>query len=110
MTDVGPRLGSGDNSDEGGFQESDVVAVGAIDRPAQRDPASVDSNRPLPAEFGPVNRAFPGSLTTAGCFVQRPVDRDDVQVEFDDPVVSGASFGLELVERTCRDPVVATCP
>lgn len=61
---VGPAVG-GDRV-EGGFEQADVVAVGAVDRPAQRDAVTVDANRPLPAEFAPVNRTVAGALTAVG--------------------------------------------
>ena len=102
--DLGEQSVVGDGV-QGGFEHDDVVAVGAVDRPADRDPGTLRRNGPLPAEFGPVNRAFAGALTATGGLVQGAVDRHHVQVELDDPVVAGTCFGLELVEHTGRDPL-----
>ena len=38
-------------------------------------PAPVAQQRPLPAQFGPVNRAFAGAWASAGRLVDRPVHR-----------------------------------
>jgi len=79
------------------FEHFDVVAVGSVDGPADRDAVGVDRERPFPTEFGPVYWAFAGSFTAVGCFVDAAIDGDVVEVEFQDSVIAGAGFGLEAV-------------
>ena len=39
---------------DGGLEHGDVVAVGAVDRPAHRYAVTLGGDRPLPAELGPI--------------------------------------------------------
>src|SRR5215213_11467307 len=98
------------DSVQGGVQHGDVVAVGAVDRPTDRDPGTLRCHGPLPAEFAPVNRALAGTLTAAGSLVDAAVDGHDVEIEFDDPVVGGSGLSFELVEYSGFDPLVAAHP
>ena len=43
-------------------EEFDVVAVRAVECPADRDTVSVDADRPRAAELAPINRTGPGAL------------------------------------------------
>ena len=69
-------------------EELHVVAVGAVDGPADGDAVRIGGNRPLPAQFRPVC----GVLSRAGSLVQGPVEGDVRKVEADDPVVGSPSF------------------
>src|SRR4051795_12276091 len=70
---VSDRLGHGD-----------VVAVGAVDRPAHRYAVTLGGDRPLPAELGPIRWIGAGSLAPIWRLVQRAMQGDIVEVEADD--------------------------
>ena len=55
---------------EGRVQQFDVVAVRAIDHPADRDPVRVDRDGPLPPEFGSVSGVRAGALAAVGGLVE----------------------------------------
>ena len=93
---------------ECGLEELDVIAVRAIDRPTDRDTVQVDTDGPLPAEFGPIGWVAAGAFAAIGGFVQRPVDGDFGEVEADDLVERGEGFGVDLVEHASGDPLVTS--
>src|SRR4051812_42191312 len=95
--DVEEEAGLGDVV-EGGFEHADVVAVGAVDSPADGNPVRFGGDGPLPAQFRPVSGVRAGPFAAIGCFVQGPIDADVAQVEPDDPVERGGGFSLEGVE------------
>ena len=66
---------------EGGVKQLDVVAVGAVEGPADRDAASIGHDRPLPAEFCPVGGVLAGAFAATGCLVQGPVKRHFGEIE-----------------------------
>ena len=67
-------------------EQLDVVAARSVDRPAQWHAVTLDADRPLPSEFGPVRRVLPGALTAVGGLVEAAVDGHFGEVEFDDPI------------------------
>jgi hypothetical protein len=105
--DVGEQPDVGDGFDRRD-QHRDVVAVGAVDRPAEGDSVAFRCHWPLPPRFGPVSGVGAGSLASVGRLVQRSIDGDLGQIETDDPVESGERLGLQLVEHSRRDPLVAS--
>jgi hypothetical protein len=93
---------------DGGLEHGDVVAVGAVDRPAHRYAVTLGGDRPLPAELGPIRWIGAGSLAPIGRLVQRAIQGDIVEVEADDPVEGGKCLGLELLEHACMDPFITS--
>src|ERR1035437_8620693 len=91
-------------------QQLHVVAVGPVDRPADRDAVGVDSDGPFPAQFRPISRVFAGPFSTTGCLVQRPVEGHLAEIEADDAVIGFQSVSTELVEHARADPFIATGP
>ena len=55
---------------------ADVVAVGAVDRPADGHAVAFGGNGPLPAQLRPISGVRAGSLAAVGRLVQRPVEGD----------------------------------
>jgi hypothetical protein len=86
------------------------VAVGAVDRPAERDPVRASDDRPLPARTAPVRGVRACSLTTAGRLVLRAVQAHLGQVELDDAVIGGQRLGGERLEHPSGDPLVTAAP
>ena len=95
---------------EGGFQQHAVVAVGAGDLPADRDPVAVGGDRPLPATFAPIDRVRAGPFTTEGCLVLGTVDGDVAEIEPDDAVVAGQGLIDQTVEHPGLEPLGAAAP
>lgn len=95
---------------EGGFEEADVIAVGAVDHPADGDAVAVRGDGPLPAQLPAISGVRARSLTAVGGLVQRPVERDIVELEANDPVERRDRFGLEGVEHAGVDPLVTPRP
>ena len=94
----------------GGVEQHDVVAVRARGGPPDRDPRPVDRDRPLPAEFSPVHRAFAGPFPTTRGFVGGPVDAHVIEIESHDPVIGSDRFGRDQLEHPSSDPLVAARP
>lgn len=92
---------------EGGFEEFDVVAVRSIDGPPDGDAGGFDADGPFPAEFGAIYWAFAGAFASTGRFVNAAVDRYDIEIESEESVIAGESFGAELVEYASGDPFIA---
>src|SRR4051812_12437754 len=90
------------------LEHGDVVAVGAVDRPAHRYAVTLGGDRPLPAELGPIRWIGAGSLAPIGRLVQRAMQGDIVEDEADDPVEGGKCLGLELLEYACMDPFITS--
>ncbi len=95
---------------EGRCEEDRVVAVRAVDRPADRDAVAVGEDRPLPAELAPIRGVLAGSLATTRAFVQRTVDGDVGEIEADDPVVGRCRLLRDGVEDAGSEPFVAPLP
>ena len=95
---------------QGGFEQGRVVLVGAAERGRDRYAAPVGQQRPLEPELAPVNRAFAGSLASAGGLVDRPVDAGLGQVEAHDAVIDLHGLGFEVLEHPGLDPFVAAGP
>jgi hypothetical protein len=92
---------------EGRPKELDVVAVGTVDGPANRDAVGVSGHRPLPAQLGAVNWAFAGPVPSAGCLVQRAIQGDLGEVKSDDAVIGAERFLAERIEHARGGPLVA---
>ena len=86
-----------------------VVAVGAVDGPADGHAVAFGGNGPLPSQLGSIRWVRAGSLATTWRLVQRPVEGDVVEVEADDPIERGERFGLERLEHAGGDPLIASC-
>ena len=67
-------------------------------RGRDRDAPAVGQKRPLEPELAPVNRAFAGSLASAGSLVDRPVDAGFGQVQPHDAVIGLHGFGFEVLD------------
>ena len=78
----------GDRRDE----QHAVVAVRAVDRPADRNAVTVRRDRPFPATLAPVGGVRAGPLTTERRLVLAAVNRDFGEVQANDPVVAGEGF------------------
>lgn len=57
---------------EGGFEEAHVVAVGAVDDPADRDAVAVRGDGPLPAQLPTISGVRAGSRTAVRRLVSDP--------------------------------------
>ena len=94
-----------------GSEHADVVAVGAVDRPADRDAVTVDADRPLPAEFAPVSGVRAGAFAAVGGLVQRlPSMATSARSS---PMIrsnAASASARELVEHAGGDPLVAAGP
>jgi hypothetical protein len=95
--DIVEQTGQRDGTQRG-FEHADVVAVRAVDRPGDRDAVTFGGHRPLPAQLGSITRVRARSLTAARCLLQRPVERDVVKIESDDPIERGERFGGERID------------
>jgi hypothetical protein len=60
------------DSIEGGLEQGDVVAVGAVDGPADRDAVAFGGDGPLPAQLGPVGGVGAGALPAVGALCSDP--------------------------------------
>jgi hypothetical protein len=98
----------GDDRVERRLQQLEVVEVRARNRDTNGDPVRVGSNGPFVAEFGPINRGLAGSSTTTGCFVDRPVDCNETEIEANDAVAAGACSGFEFSKYARCDPLIAS--
>ena len=97
------------DSVQSGLQQSRVVTVGGIDRPADRYTVSVNRDRPLLAAFAPVTRVRAGAFATVRGLGQAAIEGDLGQIETDDAIERGASFRPRGDRTTRADPLVPTC-
>lgn len=104
--DLGEQTGVADCV-EGGCEHAYVVAVGPVDRPADRDAVAFGGDGPLPAQLRPISGVRAGSFAAVGSLVQLTIEGHIVEIEPDDPVERGERFGLERVEHPGVDPLVA---
>ncbi len=93
-----------------GGQQRDVMTVGAIEGPTDRDPVAVGRKRPLMPQLPSIHRAFAGSFTPARGPVDRPVNRDVVEIKTDDPIESRDGMSGDDVEQIGVNPLVISGP
>ena len=90
---VEPAVG-GDGLDSR-LQQADVVAIGAVDGPAERDAVTVDADGPLPTAFGPVTGVRTGAVTTVGALSSGPsianTDRSKPVIQSNDAIASAST-------------------
>ena len=91
---------------EGGDEQDDVVAVGAIARPGEGHAGPVGGDRPFEPELGPVGGVLSGAFAACRCLVLAAVDEHLGQVELTDAVVGGDGLISQPFEDVRGDPLV----